>query len=274
MVEVIGDPLESVREFGRGPFYFLGARVAARHLAESVRHADLGTYVTNVGLPDRYPLPMGCPRDFVSSIRLASSFLSEPRQHIAIPEPLRVILVAGLQGYKRHQDLIRACGMAIEKGVRIDLHLVGDGPCRKEITKLCKDLNLSRYVTLHGQIVDRDDLCGLLDKSHLFAMSSSAAEGLPRAMIEAMARGLPVVGTRANGITRLARPEELVDIGDISALAELIVSVSRDPERMNAMSRHSIHMARQYTIDQLSPRRQNMYRTLREASESQTPTAV
>jgi len=92
----------------------------------------------------------------------------------------------------------------------------------------------------------------------------SRVEGLPRAMIEAMARALPCIGSSVGGIPELLAPEDIVPPGDIKALADKIREVLSTPGRLEKMSARNLEHARQYSEDALRINRNRLYRHLKE----------
>ena len=96
---------------------------------------------------------------------------------------------------------------------------------------------------------------------------TSGTEGLPRAMIEAMARGLPVIASKVGGIPELVSEPELFTAGDVKALAELILSLCFDSKRLSRLSAENVRKAQTFTADKLSAKRVALYRYLREAAE-------
>ena len=103
-----------------------------------------------------------------------------------------------------------------------------------------------------------------LDAADLFVLPSRA-EGLPKAVLEAMARGLPCVGSTVGGMPELLPPEDLVPPGDADALATRLEEVLRDEHRMVAMSARNLDRARRYAVERLRPRRDAFYRAVRDA---------
>jgi glycosyltransferase involved in cell wall biosynthesis len=89
---------------------------------------------------------------------------------------------------------------------------------------------------------------------------------LPRALIEAMARGLPCLGAKVGGIPELLSPPELVPPGSVGALAAKLQEMLADPQRLEQLSRDNLERARRYHVDVLRPRRQAFYRSVREAT--------
>jgi glycosyltransferase involved in cell wall biosynthesis len=82
-------------------------------------------------------------------------------------------------------------------------------------------------------------------------------------MIEAMARGLPCIGSTVGGIPELLDPEDLVPPGDIAALArridERVDEFLDDPSRLVARSERNIRIAGEYRAEILTARRQSFY---------------
>ena len=265
MVEVIGDPRSAWASVSRAPHYKLVAWFQGLRLRYLTQHAVAGSYVEGRHLPRVYPLRPGTPQDSISSIRLKKVDVLPSRQFYERPVPLRVIHVGTLTRRKRGDDLIRACHVAVERGLEVQLQFVGDGPQRPQLEALRDKLRMGKRVVFHGHIADRELLNHLLDDSDLFVMTS-ASEGLPRAMIEAMARGLPVAGSRIPGIDELVRDSELFPLGDVYALGNLLWQLGSDPERLTAMSSHSTSIALQYTDEFLSPKRIRLYQALADKS--------
>jgi len=261
MIEVIGDPKTALSSSGNGLYYKVAAWLEAKQLKSVARDADVGSYVSKTCLADAYPLAPGKPIDYISSIRLDSGEITTPRV-FAEKKILNVIHVGSLTPRKRCADLVRACHKVKQHGVAPRVHLVGAGAERSALERLAYKLDVSTDVIFHGHVSDRQQLRSLLDSSDLFAMPT-ASEGLPRAIIEAMARGLPAIGTRTPGVDELVRGTETFSVGDVDALAALLINLAGDPARLTEMSWHSIVTAKQYTNEILSPKRQYLYQKLR-----------
>ncbi|MER3422060.1 MAG: glycosyl transferase family 1, partial [Nitrospiraceae bacterium] len=150
------------------------------------------------------------------------------------------------------------------------LVLIGDGQYRMKLERLSVDLRVSERVCFLGQLPAGQAIRGQLDQAHLFVLPSRT-EGLPRAMIEAMARGLPCIGSAVGGIPELLQKEELVPAGDAMALAEKIKEVVGDPQRLAAMARRNLAVSRQYHEALLRKPRMRFYEYIRaKAAERMT----
>jgi glycosyltransferase involved in cell wall biosynthesis len=107
--------------------------------------------------------------------------------------------VARLQPVKGHRFLIEAAAVVLRNRPDTHLVLVGDGPLRTEIEAQCAALGISNRVHLLG---DRNDVTRLVSAFDLLVLAS-LHEGLPNAVMEAMAASVPVVATAVGGTTEL-----------------------------------------------------------------------
>ena len=142
--------------------------------------------------------------------------------------PIRAVTVASLQAYKGHEVLLNAISMGGPAVDRITLDLIGDGVLRDDLERLVDRLDLSSRVRFLGSRSE-DEVRLALDAADLFILPSVVAEdgqmeGLPVALMEALACGVPTISTRLSGI-----PEIIVD-GVTGLLAE-----PGDPESLNAV---------------------------------------
>ena len=103
--------------------------------------------------------------------------------------------VGRLQPVKDVALLLQACARLQADHPALRLHIVGDGPLRGELEKLAADLDLTTHVRWFG---DRQDIPQLLPDMDIFVLPSRW-EGMPNAVLEAMACGLPVVATGVGG---------------------------------------------------------------------------
>jgi glycosyltransferase involved in cell wall biosynthesis len=104
-----------------------------------------------------------------------------------------------------------------------------------------------------------------LDAADLFLLPSRA-EGLPRALVEAMARGLPCLASRIGGVPELLAEEDLLTPGDVRSTAAQIESALRRPERRARMAQRNLERARDFQEEQLIGRRRQFYRELESRS--------
>jgi glycosyltransferase involved in cell wall biosynthesis len=138
-------------------------------------------------------------------------------------------IVARLQPVKGHRYFIEAAGQIAAVEPNAHFLLVGDGVLRREIEEQAARLGLSDRTHLLG---DRND-AALIAAGFDIAVSSSLSEGLPNAVMEAMAAGAPVVATAVGGTTELIIDDAtgfLAPPADADALARRILDALRNPE--------------------------------------------
>lgn len=219
-------------------------------------------YVTAEALQKRYPSAPGVFATHYSSIELAPEALAAtPRM---APGDVRHLLAVGTmdQPYKGHEILLRALAESVHRGRVWSLAIVGDGRVRPVLEQRVRELGLENRVSFLGQLPAGQPVRDCLDRSDLFVLPS-LTEGLPRALIEAMARGLPCIATSVGGTPELLPPEDRVPPGDASALALKLEEVATDIPRLNAMSLRNLQKAREYSADILQKRRARFYQYLK-----------
>jgi glycosyltransferase involved in cell wall biosynthesis len=240
----------------------------SHELTRLAASASAIAYVTAKRLQQGYPPNADAFVTHYSRVSLPDvAFASGPRHHGAVKSPYRLVAVGAMaRPYKGHDVLIHALRHCIDRGVDLTLTLVGDGKHRAELESLAASLSVKDRVTFTGELAGPQAVRQVLAGSDLF-VHPSKAEGLPRAVIEAMAQALPCVATVVGGTPELLPPEDLVEPGDASALAEKIRTVVCEPSRMDQMSRQNLLKARDYCDRELHPRRDAFYQHVRERTE-------
>jgi phosphatidylinositol alpha-1,6-mannosyltransferase len=258
-LEVVGDPVGVFAPGGiHHPLRALFRRWFAAQLRRQCRQAAAIAYVTRGSLQRRYPPRRTPPPQFVTSCSSAdlsaSTLVSRARDPEAFRPPFRLVTVASLeQPYKGVDVLIHAIGVCRRRGLKVSLTVVGEGRERPALEGLVRSLSLAEHVSFTGS-VPPEAVLAHLDASHLFVLASRT-EGLPQAMIEAMARALPCVGTDVGGIPELLDAVHLVPTGNASALAERLAGALSAPQTLAAMSARNLEVAREYTSNVQAPRR-------------------
>lgn len=277
-LEVIGDPYDvfapgvvehPLRSFFRWHF--------AKNLRKQCLNAIGVAYVTRHSLQNRYPtrriseslsdveltgdaVLCGTGSTYFSSIELEASCITEGRRKARTTGPYRIITVGSLaQMYKGVDVLIEAIALCVQGGLDMSATVVGDGKFRASLEALARSRGVEERLEFAGQLTAGRAVRDRLDQADLFVLPSRT-EGLPRALIEAMARGLPCVGSAVGGIPELLAEDDVVPPCNPKALAQQIQAVLKNPTRMDAMSNRNQAISLEYGDQVLRQRRQAFYR--------------
>jgi colanic acid/amylovoran biosynthesis glycosyltransferase len=168
------------------------------------------------------------------------------------PEIPTFACVASLRTYKGHAVLLEAVRLLRDRGVALRVVLVGDGELRPELSSRIARDGLGGLVELRGAL-PHEAIPGVLAGATAMVLPSVTArdgqmEGIPVALMEAMAMGVPVISTRLSGIPELVRDGEgglLVPEKDPRALALAMERLVRDPalaERLAEGARRAVEL--------------------------------
>lgn len=146
---------------------------------------------------------------------------------------LSIVCVANLYPVKNHDGLLRACGELARRGVRFKLTLAGRDAAGLEagLRDLARSEGIEPHVEFLG-MVDHDRVATLLADADACVLASHS-EGIPVALMEAMARGVPVVGPRVTGVPELVIDDVtglLVDSSLPAEIADALERLAREPE--------------------------------------------
>lgn len=219
-------------------------RYDERYYAELFREAHLLLPVSQ-SLAERLR-DLGCAPEKIRVLHSGIDcrrFEFRPRA-LDAPEPTRILSVARLVEMKGIRFGIEAVARMLQAGCRIRYDIIGDGPLRRELEGLIREYGIEASVSIHGW-KPQQELVEVLQSAHIFLAPSVTAtngetEGIPNAVKEAMAVGLPVVATHHSGIPELVSDGVsglLVPERDADALASALKSLYEDPDRWRAMGR-------------------------------------
>jgi glycosyltransferase involved in cell wall biosynthesis len=211
-----------------GSNWFRADRVAA--VSEAVKRV-----LVAAGLPAER-ITVIPPGVAPAEIRAAAATPFDVRGRLALPPdaPLAVN-VGALVDQKDQRTLVRAADVA--RAARPDLHwmIAGEGELRPVLEAEIGRLDLAARVHLLGHV---DRVPALIREADVFVLSSKA-EGLPNAILEALALDKPVVATRAGGIVELLPPDCLVAVGDAAGLAAAVVRSLAHPRLVSLGDRYT-----------------------------------
>ena len=227
--------------------------------------ADGVAYVTEHTLQKEYPCKKTAFTTNYSSIDLEPDFFYQQDWDIKNPPKCFNIVHTGyMDSNRKGQDiLIDAVKKMVDAGqTNIHVVLIGDGKMRKVLEKKVVDLGLKKYMEFAGAINNKNKIRDILIKSHLFVFPSRS-EGLPRAVIEAMAVGLVCITSPVDGTPEIVDKDFLVERYDGAEYAKKIVAVIGDWSRMIEESKKNNKRAKDFKRSVLDGRRKEFYNKLK-----------
>ena len=175
------------------------------------------------------------------------------------PGPI-VMHISNFRRVKRVRDVVGIFA-AINKQLPSWLVMVGDGPDRADAEDECRRLGLDERVHFLGKI---DNVAPLLASADLFLLPSTS-ESFGLSALEALASGVPVVGSAAGGMPEVVRDGEtgfLCGVGDIRAMAEAGLGILSDKEKWKTMSERGAADARaRFSLDAIVSKYEHLYMT-------------
>jgi len=181
------------------------------------------------------------------------------RSDLGIPEGVPVVgTVAHLKSHKGHRHLLEAAAVVRRTFPDVRFVFVGRGPLEQSLRRRARELGLETTVVFTGF---RDDALRVVSAFDLFVLPSEH-EGLPLALIEAMALGKPAVVTRVGGnpeVVRDGRDGRVVEPAAPGALADAIVGLLEDEGLRGSMGEAARERVAHFDIRNAVPRIEQVY---------------
>lgn len=237
------------------PWYFMMQRSV-------VARSPYVIYVTSEFLQSRYP-SYG-KQAVISNVELAPTseeILDKRLQHIRSrkdrEKPLKLVTVADVSvPYKGQGDIISILPQLRASGINVEYHLIGAGN-QARLRQLAEAHGVDRNIVFHGP-QRHDDVLKILDDLDIY-VQPSRQEGLPRALIEAMSRALPAIGSRTGGIPELLPPEKIFRPGRRTHLLQKLWRICTDIDIQQKDARRNFAVSQNYEDHILAKRRREFY---------------
>lgn len=204
----------------------------------------------------------GLPADLVWVIHSGVDCdVTGQQTEILPPGRIPVIGTAGpLEAVKGFPFFLGAAARVLRTGRDVEFVIAGSGPEEDNLRRLARELQIAEHVTF---IPNLSDFAEALLAMDIFCLPS-LQQGIGTIMLEAMALGRPVIGTRVGGVYRVIRDGEtglLVPPSDSVKLAERMIELLDDPERARAIGAAAQAEVRQeFSVEQMVQRTAALYR--------------
>lgn len=164
---------------------------------------------------------------------------------------IRLLTVGRLVYLKGHRDLILCLRILkeIDPVHHYELTIVGEGKDHSEYMMLAREIGVHKEILLVGQ-VSREHIMSFYDNADIFCLASYS-EGTPKVVLEAMARGVPVISTDVGGVSELVKNQVsglLVTPGDPAKMAKRIMQLANDEVLYKNCSLRGIDIAVKHTV--------------------------
>src|ERR1035437_8352641 len=205
--------------------------------------------------------------DVKKDIRVIPSFVcleeyeiknKEERKKLYAPYGEKILMhVSNYRKVKRVEDVLRVFDK-VRKQIPAKLVLVGDGPEKVNIEKLCKELDTCGDIHSLGKVKDVEKVLGLAD---LFLLTSET-ESFGLAALEAMAAHVPVVSTNTGGIPEVnvhGFSGMLSNVGDVDDMAKNALAILSDEKTHQKFCNNAFEQAKKFRIENILPMYEKLY---------------
>jgi glycosyltransferase involved in cell wall biosynthesis len=192
----------------------------------------------------------------------------KPLEKESIPEgSLRVAYTGRIRGFKGIIDIIKAIEISHNDNVDIEFNIYGRADRGKmgekavdQINTYIKEKNLSKYIHFTGQHIP-NVLLGTMYREHNIFMYASRCEGLPNAILEAMACGLAVVSNQPSGAIDLEiNPELVFDTGNIEQMSSILTYLAKNTDVLRNAAMKNIEFAKKHHWREIAKKYTEIYK--------------
>lgn len=239
----------------------LFAPVAYLKTKNIISKAPYSLYVTKEFLQQRYPSKgkqTNCSN--VEIDVLEKKVLDNKLKMLRTEKkPYKIGLIGSLATKtKGLKTAFKALSLIIQKENDVVFEIVGDGP-QDYWLKLISKYKLNKFVLIKGTLKSGAEINEWLDSLHLY-IQPSRTEGLPRALIEAMSRGCPAIGSNVGGIPELLDKKFLHMAKDYRKLSQIIYMLLNDKRVAMEQAKRNFEFSKNYSKTVLDKRRNDFWK--------------
>lgn len=269
--EIVGCPWDTLWNYGNiqgkilAPFAYLRTKKIAKN-------SKFTLYVTENFLQKRYPtkgysiacsnvmLPMIEKKVLINRI--------EKIKKMKIDKKIKIGMIGALTSkYKGFDLAIKSTKELNNKYNNVELHILGGGD-ESKWKKLAKKEKILDKIFFDGNLPNGDPVFHWIDNIDIF-IHPSKVEGLPRALIEAMSRGCPAVGSKSGGIPELLDERVIHKKGNYKDLTNKIIFLISNKELMLEQAKKNFETSKNYSKDVLDEKRTGFWKEFRKYVESE-----
>ena len=230
----------------------VGREVTYEHVVSwSINQSDAVTAVSNKLKEETHEhFDINREIDVIPNFIDFNRFNKKPREHfkqMIAPNGEKIIIhTSNFRKVKRVEDVV-AIFSKIIKEIPAKLLLIGDGPERSHIEKVCRELNTCDWVTFLGKQEAIEEILSIGD---LFVLPSES-ESFGLAALEAMACEVPVISSNAGGIPEVninGVTGFLSDVGDVDSMAQNAITLLKDPEMLKTFRKNALKQAHNFDL--------------------------
>lgn len=261
LIEMVACPWDALWNYGKIqkklfalPTYWLTKRV--------VKEAPNVIYVSELFLQNRYPTngnSIGCSD--VVLLPIEQSILPYRLTKIAnMSSTIKIGTLANLAlKCKGQHFVIRAIANLKNKGIQVEYYLAGGGDF-SYLTEIAKKYHVKENVHILGSL-PHDKVFQLLDDIDIY-IQPSLQEGLPRAVVEAMSKACPVIGSRTGGIPELIGESYIFERKDINGIENKIIELVDNKELLVQAATQNFEKAKEFGLKDLKEKREKFYQEI------------
>lgn len=198
--------------------------------------------------------------NFISVDEYKVSSTTCPKDTYAPNGERLLIHVSNFRKVKRVEDVLRVFDR-VRKVVPSKLILIGDGPEKANIERLCRELDTCNDIRSLGKMVNPEQILCVAD---LFILPSQT-ESFGLAALEAMASHVPVISTNTGGLPEVNMhgfSGFMSNVGDVDDMAKNAIAILKDDETLKRFKRNAYEQAKKFNIDQILPMYEKLYKSV------------
>jgi glycosyltransferase involved in cell wall biosynthesis len=163
---------------------------------------------------------------------------------------IKLITACRLENRKGVDVVIKSLPLILEHYPKTTLDIIGGGTLEAQLKELVNKLELNNKVNFHGKI-EQSKVIEMMKQAHIFCFPTSASEGFPKVVIEALASGLPVITTKVSVLPELIENGGgiLLDEPTSQNMEKAVKTILEDKEQYHQISTNAINTARQYSLE-------------------------